>query len=119
AKTASGTVALDLREAPVATLRDTVERNFRHLADYTGLAFEVVLEPGLPRRIRTDSKRLLQVLRNLLSNAFKFTDTGRVELRARRATSGWDPEAVNLEHAASVIAFDVSDTGIGIRHAKH
>jgi CheY-like chemotaxis protein/HAMP domain-containing protein len=117
-KIESGTVAVELREEAFSTLRDTMERNFRHLADSKGLAFEVVLEPDLPRRLRTDHKRLLQVLRNLLSNAFKFTDSGRVELRVRHATSGWDPELASLESAGSVIAFDVSDTGIGIPHSK-
>jgi signal transduction histidine kinase/ActR/RegA family two-component response regulator len=117
-KIESGTVALDLREETFTDLRDTVERNFRHLADSKGLAFEIILEAGLPRRLRTDSKRLLQVLRNLLSNAFKFTDRGRVELRVRPATAGWDPQAPSFKNAGPVIAIDVTDTGIGIPRDK-
>jgi signal transduction histidine kinase/HAMP domain-containing protein/CheY-like chemotaxis protein len=117
-KIESGTVALDLREETFTDLRDTVERSFRHLADSKGLAFEIILEAGLPRRLRTDSKRLLQVLRNLLSNAFKFTDRGRVELRVRPATAGWDPEVPSFKNAGPVIAIDVTDTGIGIPRDK-
>jgi len=117
-KIESGTVALDLREETFTDLRDTVERNFRHLADSKGLAFEIILEAGLPRRIQTDNKRLLQVLRNLLSNAFKFTDRGRVELRVRPATAGWDPQAPSFKDAGPVIAIDVTDSGIGIPRDK-
>jgi len=67
--------------------------------------------PGL---INTDSKRLQQVLRNLLSNAFKFTDEGRVDLSIRTVASGWSPSNVKLNSAEQVIAFAVTDTGIGV-----
>src|SRR5439155_1757576 len=87
-KIESGTVALDLREETFSALRDAMERNFRHLADSKGLAFEVVLEAGLPRRLRTDRKRLAQALRNPASKAFKFTDAGQCVLPARVACRG-------------------------------
>jgi CheY-like chemotaxis protein len=64
--------------------------------------------------VQTDTKRLQQVLKNLLSNAFKFTETGKVEVRIGRATSGWHAENETLNRAESVLAFVVSDTGIGI-----
>ncbi len=113
-KVESGTVALEIGEERFDRLVRHLERSFRHLADSRQLAFEVSVDPRLPERFRTDSKRLQQVLRNLLSNAFKFTERGRVELRVRLAQGGWDDTAGGLERAPSVVAFDVIDTGIGI-----
>src|SRR5262249_10949656 len=72
------------------------------------------MDPALNRTIFTDSKRLQQVLKNLLSNAFKFTEQGGVQLRVFNATGGWSPDHLLLKGAASVVAFEVSDTGIGI-----
>ena len=112
-KIESGTVSLEVREESCESLRDIVERSFRPIADAKKLTFAVVLDPGLPH-LRTDSKRLQQVLKNLLSNAFKFTDRGGVELRMRLAPSGWDANVQTLEQAPAVVAFDVADTGIGI-----
>src|SRR5262249_56247948 len=76
------------------------------------------MDPALNRTIFTDSKRLQQVLKNLLSNAFKFTEQGGVRLRVIHATGGWSPDHMLLKGAASVVAFEVSDTGIGIPFEK-
>jgi signal transduction histidine kinase/CheY-like chemotaxis protein/HAMP domain-containing protein len=113
-KVESGTVVLEVGEERFDRLVRHLERSFRHLADSRQLAFEVSVDPELPARFRTDSKRLQQVLRNLLSNAFKFTERGRVELRIRLARGGWDSTISSLERAHRVVAFDVIDTGIGI-----
>src|SRR6202000_3567005 len=72
------------------------------------------LEPNLTRSSVTDSKRLQQVLKNLLSNAFKFTAEGGVSMKVAAAVGGWSPEHPVLNTASAVIAFEVSDTGIGI-----
>src|SRR5262249_26448337 len=77
------------------------------------LAFDVHLDPSLSRSVVTDSKRLQQVLKNLLSNAFKFTEHGGVRLAVSAATKGWSADHPILKGAASVVAFEVTDTGSG------
>jgi CheY-like chemotaxis protein/HAMP domain-containing protein/putative methionine-R-sulfoxide reductase with GAF domain len=118
-KIESGTMAVDVSAVPFVELRKFVESTFRQVADLKGLTFDLEFEPGLPPAIQTDAKRLQQVLKNLLSNAFKFTERGRVALKAYVATSGWNPEQALLNAAGTVIAFSVSDTGIGIPKDKH
>ena len=117
-KIESGTVAVDIEEYSLLELRDYVERTFRHVAESKKLDFVIDLAPTISRAIQTDPKRLQQVLKNLLSNAFKFTDAGHVELRIAPATSGWTTEAEGLVRARSVIAISVTDTGIGIPEEK-
>jgi len=117
-KIESGTVALEITDWPLSELPPLLERTFRHVADATQLGFTIDLEPGLPGTIPTDPQRLQQVLNNLLSNAFKFTEKGRVEFRAELATSGWSPGHEALNRAGSVIAMSVTDTGIGIPTAQ-
>ncbi|HEY2251766.1 MAG TPA: ATP-binding protein, partial [Planctomycetaceae bacterium] len=118
-KIESGTVVVDPSEVPFADLREYVDRTFRHVAETAGLAFEIEFSESLPPSIDTDCKRLQQVIKNLLSNAFKFTPSGSVMLRARRARSGWGSENEVLNQAEQVIAFSVRDTGIGIPTDKH
>jgi len=91
-----------------------VARPFRHEAENRRLVFDVQLDPSLPRSIVTDSKRLQQVLKNLLSNAFKFTEQGGVQLTISAAMGGWSFDHPILKVAATVVAFEVADTGIGI-----
>jgi signal transduction histidine kinase/CheY-like chemotaxis protein/HAMP domain-containing protein len=111
-KIESGTIAIEAGEVRLDDLRDYVEQNFRHVAEQKGLEFVVRLGAGIPSSIVTDSKRLQQVLKNLLSNAFKFTEKGRVTMDVRKAQSG------ALGRADGVVAFSVTDTGIGIPEDK-
>jgi HAMP domain-containing protein/CheY-like chemotaxis protein/signal transduction histidine kinase len=113
-KIESGTVSVDIEEILFSGLLETMARPFRHEADNRGLNFEVVASPDLDRTIITDSKRLQQVLKNLLSNAFKFTAQGGIQLRVFPSAEGWSPDHPTLKHAPSVVAFEVNDTGIGI-----
>ncbi|MCI0638420.1 MAG: HAMP domain-containing protein [Gemmataceae bacterium] len=112
-KIESGTVTVEAEEVFFNHLRDTLERTFRHEAEIRSLTFEVRLDPNL-HRIVTDSKRLLQVLKNLLSNAFKFTERGGVQMSVSTAADGWSSGHPILDRAGTVVAFEVADTGIGI-----
>jgi CheY-like chemotaxis protein/HAMP domain-containing protein len=113
-KIESGTVTVDSEDLPFSTLRETIDRNFRHEAERRHLAFATEFDPNLGRSITTDPKRLLQVLKNLLSNAMKFTEHGGVQLRVQPARGGWSPDHPVLSKAQMVVEFAVSDTGIGI-----
>src|SRR5712664_1622985 len=89
AKIESGTVTLDIEFERFSELPDYVERTFRQVANAKGLEFGVRVAAELPAGIQTDAKRLQQILKNLLSNAFKFTEKGNVCLAIAPATSGW------------------------------
>jgi CheY-like chemotaxis protein/signal transduction histidine kinase/HAMP domain-containing protein len=117
-KIESGTVSIDLGELPITNLQDYIDRTFRHVAESKKLAFNIRLDSTFPKSIQTDTKRLQQVLKNLLSNAFKFTERGEVALEMFMADSGWSVDHENLNKASSVIAFSVRDTGIGIPQEK-
>jgi HAMP domain-containing protein/CheY-like chemotaxis protein/signal transduction histidine kinase len=116
-KIESGTVSVDAEEISFANLTETVTRPFRHDAESRGLFFDVQVEPPL-RTIVTDSKRLQQVLKNLLSNAFKFTEHGGVRLGISTVLGGWSSDHPVLKLAPTVVAFEVTDTGIGIPPEK-
>ena len=117
-KVESGTVSVEADEVFFGSVRDAVTRTFRHEAENRNLTFDVQIDPRLGRGMLTDAKRLQQVLKNLLSNAFKFTAQGGVRLNVSGAVAGWTPEHPTLSHAPIVVAFEVSDSGIGIQPEK-
>jgi len=117
-KIESGTVTVDAEEVYFSNLLDMVARPFRHEAETRQLSFEVHADPNLGRCITTDTKRLQQVLKNLLSNAFKFTAQGGVRLNVAVALGGWSAEHPVLSQAPAVVSFEVTDTGIGIPQEK-
>ena len=117
-KIESGTVSIDIGEVRFEEMRQTLERTFRHVAENKGLGFKIEIDPAMPEAVRTDAQRLDQVLKNLLSNAFKFTDHGYVNLRVAPVMRGWTPGIATLDHAECVLAFSVSDSGIGIPSEK-
>ena len=84
-KIESGTVSIEIGDMPMAALKQHMERTFRQLASEKGLEFDVDFDDELPATIRTDEKRLQQIVLNLLSNAFKFTAEGRVTLAVQPA----------------------------------
>ncbi len=113
-KIESGTVTVDVEEIPFQGLRESLDRNFRHVAEQKSLPLHLRFADGLPRTMESDPKRLQQILKNLLSNAVKFTAQGHVEVRVALADSGWSPDHPVLAQAQHVIAFSVEDTGIGV-----
>src|SRR5208282_5834625 len=118
-KIESGKMDIEVGSVRYSEVRDFCLRTFRHVADGKGLDFSIELEENLPvETIITDAKRLQQVLKNLLSNALKFTEHGTVRLRVERASSGWSATHPVLNRVKSVIAFAVTDTGIGIPQEK-
>ena len=117
-KIESGTVSVEAEEVFFGGLLEAVARPFRHEAENRKLLFEMTADPHMGRSLVTDSKRLQQVLKNLLSNAFKFTEQGSVRLVVSNAKGGWSTDHPVLSGAASVIAFEVTDTGIGIPPEK-
>jgi CheY-like chemotaxis protein len=117
-KIESGTVVVDPGELRFADMRTFVQRTFQHVADAKGLGFGMEFEPDLPPSMFTDVKRLQQVVKNLLSNAFKFTERGEVSLRVGLVREGWSGETEGLDRADAVLAFSVRDTGIGISAQK-
>ncbi len=117
-KIESGIVSLELQDVHFGEIEQFVERNFRHVAGVKGVDFSVAVEDGLPEAIYTDPKRLFQVLKNLLSNAFKFTEVGQVSLHVSAAREGWNSTQASLDPARGVVAFSVIDTGIGIPKDK-
>jgi signal transduction histidine kinase/DNA-binding response OmpR family regulator/HAMP domain-containing protein len=117
-KIESGTVMVDVSELRLLDLQRYVERTFRHVAESSHVGFDVKLDHALPRSMFTDIKRMQQILKNLLSNAFKFTHQGSVSLSVAPAAGGWSPENEELNAAGQVVAFSVIDTGIGISPDK-
>ena len=118
AKIESGTSNIEIEQMPFAELENYIDRNFRQLTTDKNLSFNVDFSPSLPSAIYTDAKRLQQILKNLLSNAIKFTEHGEIRLQVEPAALGWNLENENLNSADLVIAFSVTDTGIGIPVAK-
>ncbi len=112
-KIESGTTSVDIAEQRISDICDDVERTFRGVAQERGLLFAIHVGDQVPDAVETDQTRLMQILKNLLSNAFKFTGHGSVELDVNRVTRTIDGVT------APFVAFSVRDTGIGIPADKH
>jgi CheY-like chemotaxis protein len=117
-KVEAGKMVIETRALLVGDILAEVRRRFEPLAAQKGLRFVAEVAPDAPEAVLTDPQRLQQILRNLLSNAFKFTDRGSVALRVRNGASNGTPSSDDFRSAARVVAFDVSDTGIGIPEGK-
>jgi signal transduction histidine kinase/DNA-binding response OmpR family regulator/HAMP domain-containing protein len=117
-KIESGTVMVDASELRLDDLNRYVERTFRHVAESKTVDFLLRFDQRLPKSMFTDAKRLQQIIKNLLSNAFKFTHHGQVTLTVEPVQAGWGPDNDDLNRSPEVIAFAVTDTGIGISPDK-
>jgi signal transduction histidine kinase/HAMP domain-containing protein/ActR/RegA family two-component response regulator len=114
AKVESGTAKADMAEVPVAEIANSLLRQFEQVANRKGLAYSIDVDGDSPETIVTDRQRVLQILKNLLANAFKFTEEGDVNMQIGLAANGWSKDNTSLAEAPSVLALRVRDTGIGI-----
>ncbi|MCW2760932.1 MAG: sensor hybrid histidine kinase [Marmoricola sp.] len=114
AKVESGTVSAENDEVSVGELRAALLREFVPVAQNKGVAYTIEVADGTPEHIVTDHQRLRQILKNLVANAFKFTERGSVHVQIGLADHGWNPEVASLSESSSVVALSVRDTGIGI-----
>ncbi|MEK7354675.1 MAG: HAMP domain-containing protein, partial [Chloroflexota bacterium] len=117
-KIESGTVTVETGEILLHSITETLENQFLPIAKSKRLKFATSLGAYLPDSIQTDERRLFQILKNMLSNAFKFTEKGSVELSIDLAKDGWSSDHILLNQARQVLAFSVKDTGIGISPDK-
>jgi HAMP domain-containing protein/CheY-like chemotaxis protein/signal transduction histidine kinase len=121
-KVEAGKIEIYPTDVRMDEVQDYSERSFRALAQQKGLGFDILIAPTAPVSLRTDGQRLQQILRNLLANAFKFTEAGRVELVIEPAPPLHHFQRRSLYQALAgkgVVAFRVRDTGIGIPADKH
>ena len=117
-KVEAGKMQAEPLDVTVLELVDFARRTFDPVAEQKHLGLLTEVSPEVPATLFTDPKRLQQILKNLLSNAFKFTSAGQVMLRVRRADAEDRFSAPELVEAEQVLAFSVIDTGIGIPEDK-
>ncbi len=117
-KIESGYISTDFVNLKFSAVTAFVETTFKHVSENKNLRFSIHLDETLPASLETDAQRLNQILKNLLSNAFKFTEKGEVRLRIYKANHNWKQSHPGLENAKRVVAFEIMDTGIGISKDK-
>ncbi|QHW31374.1 response regulator [Paenibacillus rhizovicinus] len=114
-KIGAGKMSVVTEHVPFSDLLQTMRRSFGPMSQQRGLDFELTVEKDVPEGFYSDGHRVKQVLKNLLSNAFKFTHRGSVSLTVRNAQAA---EAELDADGGRLIAFEVRDTGIGIPEEK-
>jgi HAMP domain-containing protein/signal transduction histidine kinase/CheY-like chemotaxis protein len=117
-KIESGYISTDFIKVRFNEVISFVETTFKHVSESKNLRFRIEMDEQLPQSLETDVQRLNQILKNLLSNAFKFTEKGEVKLRIYEAKRNWRLVNGSLESADRVVAFEIRDTGIGISKDK-
>ncbi|HMJ67688.1 MAG TPA: HAMP domain-containing protein [Cyclobacteriaceae bacterium] len=117
-KIESGHITPHISKSSIAEITSFAETTFKPIAEARKLRYRIETDTTLPDIIETDVQRLNQIIKNLLSNAFKFTEAGEVILRIFIAAKGWRKGNPYLDTADQVIAFSISDTGIGISSEK-
>ncbi|MGZ3720815.1 MAG: HAMP domain-containing protein, partial [Bdellovibrionota bacterium] len=117
-KVEAGKMPIYPKSIRVPEIQEHVEQTFRHVASQKSLDFQVHMGRDLPPEIFSDSNRLNQILKNLLSNAFKFTEHGSVELSIYRPDAKESNTIAALNPTQEMVAFAVRDTGIGIPAEK-
>ena len=113
-KIESGFISANFSNVRFSEIASFVETTFKPIAEARHLRFHIQTEKKLPESMETDQQRLNQILKNLLSNAFKFTEKGEVRLKIYEADKTRKFGNRSLDSASRVVAFAISDTGIGI-----
>ncbi len=113
-KIESGFITANISPIRFGEIASFVETTFKPISEARHLRFTIETDPRLPETMDTDLQRLNQVLKNLLSNSFKFTEKGEVKLRIYEADHNWKNANSSLDNASKVVAFAITDTGIGI-----
>ncbi|MEJ7644176.1 MAG: HAMP domain-containing protein [Chryseolinea sp.] len=113
-KIESGFISANISTVRISEISSFVETTFKPISEARNLKFRIETDFALPASMETDIQRLNQILKNLLSNAFKFTEKGEVSLRIFEPKRTWKQGVASLDSATMVIAFSISDTGIGI-----
>jgi HAMP domain-containing protein/signal transduction histidine kinase/CheY-like chemotaxis protein len=117
-KIESGFISANISSVRFSEITSFVETTFKPISEARNLRFKIETELGLPTSIETDIQRLHQILKNLLSNAFKFTEKGEVTLKIFESRKTWRSGIPTLDGASKVVGFSITDTGIGIPHEK-
>jgi HAMP domain-containing protein/signal transduction histidine kinase/DNA-binding response OmpR family regulator len=117
-KIESGYISTDFINVRFNEITSFVETTFKHISESKSLKFNIEMDPNLPDKLETDVQRLNQILKNLLSNAFKFTEKGGVFLKIYEANRNWRQNTPSLDNASKVVAFQIKDSGIGISKDK-
>jgi HAMP domain-containing protein/signal transduction histidine kinase/CheY-like chemotaxis protein len=118
-KIESGFISANISPVSLAEITGFVETTFKPISEARNLRFKIEIDPVLPINIETDIQRLNQILKNLLSNAFKFTEKGEVALKIFQTNkTWWRVSNINIDNSEKVVAFSISDTGIGIPQEK-
>ncbi len=117
-KIEAGKVELEIEEVSLQEISQFAEQTFRPVADQKKIGFSLSLDPSLPKAISTDRRRLQQILKNLLANAFKFTERGSVDLGISAVLGSQEAGRPGVFNSQPGIAFSVTDTGIGISPEK-
>ncbi len=112
-KIESGIISPNISTVRIAEIAAYIETTYKPISEARNLKFSIELDNDLPASMDTDIQRVNQILKNLLSNAFKFTEQGGVSLKIAVA-NGWKPGFPTLDQAKKVVSFSVTDTGIGI-----
>ncbi|HTR28793.1 MAG TPA: HAMP domain-containing protein [Puia sp.] len=113
-KIESGFISANISPVRFSEIAAFAETTFKPISEARHLRFTIETDPRLPQSLETDLQRLNQILKNLLSNSFKFTEKGEVKLRIYEANHNWKPGTPSLDGARQVVAFAISDSGIGI-----
>ncbi|MDM8536369.1 HAMP domain-containing protein [Desulfobacterales bacterium HSG17] len=119
AKIESGIMTIEKTGMSVKNMLGVLKNSFESMLKQKGIEFKCMLDEKVPEVLYTDENRLLQILKNLLSNAFKFTEQGTIQLKIYMENKGWSHDNDNLNRADAVIAMSVSDTGMGIPEENH